>query len=642
MSGALTRSPRPAALVPANQAPARPSHMATGADSAAFADQRALALAQRSLAGLVAGSPRVLAQRARIEAVQRSARPVAQAAAQADQASAAPVPGALPQQLKRGIEHLSGMAMDHVQVHYNSARPAQLQAHAYAQGAHIHLGPGQEKHLPHEAWHVVQQAQGRVRPTLQMKNGPMLNDQPALEAEADRMGVRAATHGGAGAALGGVLQRAALLPGGAGVVQAVTQVQHVAGAIAPGPGQANQRVGKSMTAQLDAADPVVGSATGGQWIWTRALRNRFRQAGVVRGHLLNHDLGGEAIPANLYPISTNANSAHSAQVEQPVKQLMHDAAAYLTQHYGGPALNVANNYVHYRVNVIEAIPGDPSNAYFQCTFWHGAGMPRHINIPSSLPLDRDRYTPNAGVAPGMLKVLPLAAWAHGVHRNTDHTIKPANQQKIQVNDPHAHLPNPAFAMGPQQNHANLLESLLIFNRDKVAGAKYTTAYATYSIENDAVRQYLLSLQSFLDDLEDAGSGVMSAADFGQVLRDAVQAAAQVVTAEKLPARSQRPAFKQAFDNAVLDALSGPVRLSTLLNIATAVRAGQFAAATPSAVRSAVKKMIGQGVIGTSGNRYFLVARMGLGGRAGGGRKNKPAGRAPPGKRKAGKRRPGLK
>lgn len=75
----------------------------------------------------------------------------------------------LPAQLKAGVESLSGMRMDHVNVHYNSAQPAQLQAHAYAQGSDIHLAPGQEQHLPHEAWHVVQQAQGRVKPTVQMK-----------------------------------------------------------------------------------------------------------------------------------------------------------------------------------------------------------------------------------------------------------------------------------------------------------------------------------------------------------------------------------------------------------------------------------------------------------------------------------------
>ncbi|MFZ6757886.1 DUF4157 domain-containing protein [Undibacterium sp. Ji50W] len=97
----------------------------------------------------------------------------------------------LPAQLQAGMESLSGMSLDHVQVHYNSDKPAQLQAHAYAQGSDIHLAPGQEKHLPHEAWHVVQQAQGRVRPTLQMKQGVAVNDDVGLEQEADVMGARA-------------------------------------------------------------------------------------------------------------------------------------------------------------------------------------------------------------------------------------------------------------------------------------------------------------------------------------------------------------------------------------------------------------------------------------------------------------------
>jgi hypothetical protein len=97
----------------------------------------------------------------------------------------------LPDNLKAGIENLSGYSMDDVSVHFNSPKPAQLQAHAYAQGTDIHLASGQEKHLPHEAWHVVQQKQGRVKPTLQMKAGTPVNDDPQLENEADVMGERA-------------------------------------------------------------------------------------------------------------------------------------------------------------------------------------------------------------------------------------------------------------------------------------------------------------------------------------------------------------------------------------------------------------------------------------------------------------------
>ncbi|QMV45049.1 DUF4157 domain-containing protein [Cohnella cholangitidis] len=93
----------------------------------------------------------------------------------------------LPDQLKTGIENLSGIAMDDVKVHYNSPKPEQIEAHAYAMGTDIHVGAGQEKHLPHEAWHVVQQKQGKVRPTLQAK-GKSINDDSMLEQEADRMG----------------------------------------------------------------------------------------------------------------------------------------------------------------------------------------------------------------------------------------------------------------------------------------------------------------------------------------------------------------------------------------------------------------------------------------------------------------------
>src|SRR6056297_485431 len=93
----------------------------------------------------------------------------------------------LPDQLKDGAESLSDISLDDVKVHYNSSKPAQLNAHAYAQGTDIHLGPGQEKHLPHEAWHVLQQKQGRVTPT-DSQNGQPINDSPQLEKEADSMG----------------------------------------------------------------------------------------------------------------------------------------------------------------------------------------------------------------------------------------------------------------------------------------------------------------------------------------------------------------------------------------------------------------------------------------------------------------------
>ena len=97
----------------------------------------------------------------------------------------------LPDKLKSGIEHLSGYSLNDVKVHYNSAKPAQLQAHAYAQGTDIHIASGQEKHLAHEAWHVIQQKQGRVQPTVQLKGNVNVNDDAGLENEADVMGAKA-------------------------------------------------------------------------------------------------------------------------------------------------------------------------------------------------------------------------------------------------------------------------------------------------------------------------------------------------------------------------------------------------------------------------------------------------------------------
>ena len=108
-----------------------------------------------------------------------------------DAAAQRPNRTGLPDGLKSGVESLSGISLDNVNVHYNSSQPAQLNALAYTQGSDIHVAPGQEQHLPHEAWHVVQQAQGRVQPTMQMQDGVPVNDDEGLEQEADVMGGKA-------------------------------------------------------------------------------------------------------------------------------------------------------------------------------------------------------------------------------------------------------------------------------------------------------------------------------------------------------------------------------------------------------------------------------------------------------------------
>jgi hypothetical protein len=100
-------------------------------------------------------------------------------------------PTSLPAGLTAGITALSGMDLSDVRVHSNSSSPAQLDALAYARGNDIHVAPGAEEHLAHEAWHVVQQRQGRVAATTQLEGGIAVNDDRELEREADVMGARA-------------------------------------------------------------------------------------------------------------------------------------------------------------------------------------------------------------------------------------------------------------------------------------------------------------------------------------------------------------------------------------------------------------------------------------------------------------------
>ena len=123
----------------------------------------------------------------------RVASPIAEAVAAKRREGEPAARTGLPPRLRTGIEALSGLAMDDVRVHRNSAEPAKLGALAFTKGGEIHLGPGQEQHLPHEAWHVVQQKQGRVKATAQMKS-VAVSDDAGLEREADRMGAVATRH----------------------------------------------------------------------------------------------------------------------------------------------------------------------------------------------------------------------------------------------------------------------------------------------------------------------------------------------------------------------------------------------------------------------------------------------------------------
>lgn len=117
----------------------------------------------------------------------------------------------IPRKMKANFENSSGFSFDDVRVHYNSEKPAQLHAHAYTQGNEVYVAPGQEKHLPHELGHVVQQKSDMVKPTGEIDGLP-LNDDMAMENDADMIAAKAQTDTAPiqGKFKGGVVQRNAV------------------------------------------------------------------------------------------------------------------------------------------------------------------------------------------------------------------------------------------------------------------------------------------------------------------------------------------------------------------------------------------------------------------------------------------------
>gem|GEM_PF-3321829 len=105
----------------------------------------------------------------------------------------------MPNGVKSKMESSFGVDFSGVNIHQNSEQSSNIGALAHTQGNDVHFAPGQynpgsqkgQELLGHELAHVVQQRQGRVKPTKQGKGMP-INDNPALEKEADEMGIKAA------------------------------------------------------------------------------------------------------------------------------------------------------------------------------------------------------------------------------------------------------------------------------------------------------------------------------------------------------------------------------------------------------------------------------------------------------------------
>ncbi len=106
----------------------------------------------------------------------------------------------MPDGVKGKMENSFGTDFSNVNIHKDSEQATNMGALAYTQGNDVHFAPGQynpntqegQELLGHELAHVVQQRQGRVKPTKEQGKGLAVNDNPSLENEADFMGARAA------------------------------------------------------------------------------------------------------------------------------------------------------------------------------------------------------------------------------------------------------------------------------------------------------------------------------------------------------------------------------------------------------------------------------------------------------------------
>ncbi len=103
----------------------------------------------------------------------------------------------LPEAVQKKMESFFGANFADVRVHVGAEAPA-IGALAFTLGSNIYFAPGQydpmslrgQQLLGHELAHVVQQRQGRVRNPFGA--GIAVVQDPGLEAEADRLGQRAA------------------------------------------------------------------------------------------------------------------------------------------------------------------------------------------------------------------------------------------------------------------------------------------------------------------------------------------------------------------------------------------------------------------------------------------------------------------
>lgn len=95
-------------------------------------------------------------------------------------------PDGIPEPLKGQLESENNVDLSDVEVIRDSNKPAEYGTEAFSANKKIHLAPGKEDHLEHEARHEVQKKQGKVKATGKLKDGTPVNTDPELEKDADK------------------------------------------------------------------------------------------------------------------------------------------------------------------------------------------------------------------------------------------------------------------------------------------------------------------------------------------------------------------------------------------------------------------------------------------------------------------------
>lgn len=281
----------------------------------------------------------------------------------------------LPDRLKAGVENISGHSLDDVKVHYNSSMPAQLNAHAYAQGSSIHLGPGQEKHLPHETWHVVQQKQGRVQPNTQVK-GININDDKSLEAEADLMGSKAISTGGK------------VSPANTGGKPA-KQLKQVL-----------QRVQMQSDIEFDNAGKLIVQGQTNPANKAAALNNLYADGAVTDASVNAHYHNGHMVAA----MFGGANNGNNIRVWSDGYEGVHDGMEKQVRYGGGPVAAPTAD----EKGTVKVVTTDQNNKY-------GPLVQGLYNTVKDL-LDRPGYWRNGNVPANPLQTITNGL--NGAHLNT--------------------------------------------------------------------------------------------------------------------------------------------------------------------------------------------------------------------------------